>query len=137
MLANLACPMCTMWIDGLNGVAHHVEQNADFVVVAAADPAVLRAHARGRGWDRVRLLSCDDNTFKYDLRSEDDDGSQDSTVSVFNRDRSGAVRHVYSAHPWTSDTARERGIDLLCPTWHLLDLTPKGRGAWYSSLNYD
>ena len=36
-----------MWIDGFNGVAHHVEQNADLVIVAAADPAMLRAHARG------------------------------------------------------------------------------------------
>jgi len=131
------CPMCTMWIDGLNSVVHHVEQNADLVVVAAADPAMLRAHARGRGWGRLRFLSCGGNTFKYDLRSEEDDGSQDSTVSVFNRDASGVVRHVYSAHPWISDAARERGIDLLCPTWHLLDLTPQGRGAWYASLHYD
>ncbi len=132
-----ACPMCTMWIDGLNGVAQHVARNADFVVVAAADPATLRAHARGRGWDRLRLLSCGDNTFKYDLRSEDEDGSQDSTVSVFNRDTSGAVRHTYSAHPWISAERRERGIDLLCPTWHLLDLTSEGRGDWYASLSYD
>jgi predicted dithiol-disulfide oxidoreductase (DUF899 family) len=28
------------------------------------------------------------------------------------------------------------GIDLLCPTWHVLDLTPQGRGDWYSSLSY-
>ena len=131
-----ACPMCTMWIDGFNGVAHHVEQNADFVIVAAADPATLRAHARARGWDQLRLLSCGDNTFKFDLRSEDEDGSQDSTVSVFARDASGSVRHVYTAHPWISDEMRQRGIDQLCPTWHLLDLTPQGRGDWYSSLDY-
>ena len=24
-----ACPMCTMWIDGYNGVAHHITQNAE------------------------------------------------------------------------------------------------------------
>lgn len=131
-----ACPMCTQWIDGFNGVAHHIERNADFVVVAAAEPEVLRAHARSRGWDRLRLLSCGDNTFKYDLRSEDADGSQDSTVSVFSRDSSGAVRHTYTAHPWISDEMRERGIDLLCPTWHVLDLTPQGRGDWYSQLAY-
>src|SRR5262249_52474652 len=65
-----ACPMCTMWIDGFNGVAHHVAQNADFVIAAAADPVTLRAHARSRGWDRLRLLSCGDSTFKFDLRSE-------------------------------------------------------------------
>ena len=40
------CPMCTLWIDGFNGVAHHLAQNVDFVVVAAADPAALLAHAR-------------------------------------------------------------------------------------------
>ena len=32
------CPMCTAWIDSFNGVAHHVAQNADLAIVAAADP---------------------------------------------------------------------------------------------------
>ncbi|MEU5594306.1 hypothetical protein [Streptomyces sp. NPDC020298] len=31
---------------------------------------------------------------------------------------------------------RCRGIDLLAPVWHLLDLTPQGRGEWYASLDY-
>jgi predicted dithiol-disulfide oxidoreductase (DUF899 family) len=68
------CPMCTMLIDGWEGVAHHVAQNADVVIVAAADPAALRAHARKRGWYNLRLLSCGDNTFKYDFGSEDREG---------------------------------------------------------------
>src|SRR5207253_9012568 len=71
-----ACPMCTMLIDGLNGVAHHLAQNVALVIVAAADPATLRAHARTRGWNRLRLLSSVNNTFKYDLRSEDREGNQ-------------------------------------------------------------
>jgi hypothetical protein len=25
------CPMCTMWIDGYNGVGQHLAQNVDFV----------------------------------------------------------------------------------------------------------
>src|SRR5438105_9797829 len=32
-----ACPMCTMWIDSFNGVAHHLQQNVDHAIVAAAD----------------------------------------------------------------------------------------------------
>ena len=28
--------MCTLWIDGINGVAHHIAQNVDFAIVAAA-----------------------------------------------------------------------------------------------------
>ena len=43
------CPMCTAWLDGANGVAHHLAQNLDFAVVAAADLPTLRAHARARG----------------------------------------------------------------------------------------
>ncbi len=69
-----ACPMCTAWIDGFNGVAHHLAQNVDLAIVAAADLPTLRAHARNRGWDKLRLLSAGDSTFKYDLGSEDAEG---------------------------------------------------------------
>jgi predicted dithiol-disulfide oxidoreductase (DUF899 family) len=131
-----ACPMCTQWIDGFNGIAAHLTQNVDFAVVAAADLKVLRAHARNREWNRLCVLSAAANTFKYDLNSEDEDGAQDSTVSVFVKDADGNVRHTYTSHPWFDDHVRERGIDLLCPTWHFLDLTPRGRGDWYSSLDY-
>jgi predicted dithiol-disulfide oxidoreductase (DUF899 family) len=131
-----ACPMCTAWIDGTNGVAHHLAQNLDVAVVAAADVPTLRAFARERGWNRLRLLSAAKNTFKFDFGSENAEGAQDSTLSVFTRDASGAVRHFYSAHPWMSPEIRERGIDLLSPIWHFLDVTPHGRGDWYASLDY-
>ena len=131
-----ACPMCTAWLDGANGVAHHLAQNLDFAVVAAADIPTLRAHARARGWDRLRLLSAGESTFKYDLGSEDREGHQDSTISVFTRDADGTVRHFYSAHPRMGPEIKERGIDLLAPMWHFLDLTPQGRGNWYTSLEY-
>ncbi|MGW5648491.1 DUF899 family protein [Saccharopolyspora sp. NPDC003752] len=130
------CPMCTMWIDGFNGVARHVAQNVDLAVVAAAGLPELRAHARRRGWTNLRLLSAGTGTFKYDLGSEDADGDQDSTVSVFTRDGSGSVRHFYSAHPRMADDIDQRGIDLLSPVWHLLDLTPRGRGDWFAALDY-
>ncbi len=127
------CPMCTMWIDGFNGIARHVQENADFVVVAAAEPGALRRHARARGWHGLRLLSAGASTFKYDLGSEDAQGVQDSRVSVFTRDGEGAVRHRYTSAPRMADDIDQRGIDLLCPTWHLLDLTPYGRDDWYAS----
>jgi predicted dithiol-disulfide oxidoreductase (DUF899 family) len=130
------CPMCTAWLDGANGVAHHLAQNLDFAVVAAADIPALRAHARARGWDKLRLLSAVNSTFKYDFGSEDREGHQDSTVSVFTCDADGTLRHFYSAHPWMAPDIPERGIDLLAPIWHFMDLTPQGRGNWYASLNY-
>jgi predicted dithiol-disulfide oxidoreductase (DUF899 family) len=131
-----ACPMCTAWIDGYNGVAHHLAQNVDFAIVAAADPSTLRAFARERGWDKLRLLSAGESTFKYDLGSEDREGNQDSTMSVFTRDSDGKLRHFYSCHPWLAEDIKERGIDELSPIWNVLDLTPQGRGTFYSSLDY-
>lgn len=140
------CPMCTMWLDGLNGVARHITQNVDLAVVAAADLPTLRAHARDRNWTNLRLLSAGSSTFKYDTGSEDAEGNQDSTVSVFTRDDLGApraegegertVRHSYSVHPRMSEDIDQRGIDLYSPVWHVLDLTSKGRGDWSAGLSY-
>ena len=130
------CPMCTAWIDGVNGVAHHLAQNVDFAIVAAADLPTLRSHARARGWNRLRLLSAGSSTFKYDLGSEDKEGNQDSTISVFTRDSDGTVRHFYTGHPWLASDIKERGIDELVPIWNMLDLTRQGRGDFYAKLEY-
>jgi predicted dithiol-disulfide oxidoreductase (DUF899 family) len=35
-----------------------------------------------------------------------------------------------------SDDIDQRGIDLLAPVWHVLDLTPPGRCNWYAQLDY-
>jgi predicted dithiol-disulfide oxidoreductase (DUF899 family) len=94
------CPMCTMWIDGYNGVAHHLTKNMDFAIAAA--------------------LSCGSSTFKRDMASEDTEGNQDSTISAFTRDASGTLRHFYSAHPWLGEDVNERGIDRLTPVYNML-----------------
>ncbi|MFI5284170.1 MAG: DUF899 family protein [Candidatus Dormibacterales bacterium] len=130
------CPLCTMWIDGYNAIAPHLTQSVDFGVVAAAEPAAIKAHAASRGWKNLRLLSASDSTFKFDLGSEESDGSQTEWISVFTLGGDGTVRHVYSKGAQMADDRRERGIDLLSPVWNLLDLTPNGRGDWYPSLSY-
>jgi len=128
--------MCTAWIDTFNGVAHHLAQNVDLAIVAAAEPATLRAHARTRRWHKLRLLSAGDSTFKYDLGSEDREGHQDLTISVVARDSDGWLRHFYSVHPRLAAYIKERGIDEFNPIWNVLDLTPQGRGSWDASLDY-
>ena len=130
------CPMCTAWIDSFNGIAHHLAQNIDLAIVAAADVPTLRDHARKRGWDKLRLLSAGESSFKYDLGSEDAEGNQDSTISVFTLDKDGTPRHFYSVHPRLGEDIEERGIDEWNPIWNILDMTPQGRGDWYASLDY-
>jgi predicted dithiol-disulfide oxidoreductase (DUF899 family) len=96
----------------------------------------LREHGRRRGWRALRLLSCGDNSFKSDFASEDKDGNQHATITVFTRDADGNIRHFYTTHPYMSDEIDQRGIDLLSPVWHVLDLTPEGRDDWYAELEY-
>jgi predicted dithiol-disulfide oxidoreductase (DUF899 family) len=73
---------------------------------------------------------------KKDFGSEDREGRQDSTVSVFTKDADGTLRHFYTAHPRMAKDIMERGLDLLCPVYNVLDLTPPGRGNWSASFNY-
>ncbi|HVR45902.1 MAG TPA: DUF899 family protein [Candidatus Binatia bacterium] len=122
------CPMCSLWLDGFNGIVPHVTQRANFVVASRAPFETLRAWGTRRGWDRLRLLSDDGSAFARDIDAEDAEGNPDSTVTVFAKD-GDTIRHVYTAHPMLED--RERGIDLLSPIWHLFDLMPSGRADWY------
>jgi predicted dithiol-disulfide oxidoreductase (DUF899 family) len=122
-----------MWIDGFNGIARHLAHNMDFAVAAAADLDQLRAYARDQGWHDLRLLSCGDNTFKYDLGSEDEDGNQDSTISVFTRN-GDQVLHTYTTKAQITEDNYERGIDLLTPVWNMLDLLAGRPDSWYPSL---
>ena len=124
------CPMCSLWIDGYNGVVTHVTQRANFVIASRAPFERLHAWGAHRGWDRLRLLSDDGPAFAREIDAEDADGRPDSTIAVFKKD-GDEVRHFYTAHPMLED--RERGIDLLSPVWHLFDLTPSGRGDWYGT----
>jgi len=59
-----------------------------------------------------------------------------TTISVFTRDGGGTLRHFYSAHPMMASDIPGRGLDLMASVWHLLDLTPQGRGRWYAGLDY-
>jgi predicted dithiol-disulfide oxidoreductase (DUF899 family) len=130
------CPMCTLWIDGFNGVAHHLRQRVNFAVIAQVGVGELREWGRQRGWQRLRLVSSAGSSFKQDLHYQDADGSQHPGISVFVRSPDGSVKHFYSC----SATMKEkinRGIDLLSPVWNIFDLTPEGRGDWNAKLNYE
>lgn len=130
-----ACPMCSMWVDGLHGVSHHLGQHVNLAVVAKAPLPKLRAWARRRGWDGLRLLSSFGSTFNADLGAEDAEGGQQPEVSVFVRSP-GGVRQAYTTHADAVLTRHERGLDLLSPVWNVLDLTPGGRGEWYAENAY-
>jgi len=129
-----ACPMCSMWVDGFQGVAHHIAQHTAFAVIGKAPLPKLRAWALRRGWDGLRVLSSHDTTFNADLNAERPDGDQRPMISVFTAE-GDRVRHFYTLPANFHDDA-QRGIDQLSPVWNLLDLLPSGRGEWYAGNSY-
>lgn len=129
--AENPCPMCTLWADGYDALVPHLTQMASVALVAKADVGKLKAVADRRGWSNLRVLSSRGSTFNRDFAVEDADGTQQPGVSVFTLTDDGAVEHFYS-----TEMARERGIDLLTPFWHLLDLLPKGRQDFMPRLDY-
>jgi predicted dithiol-disulfide oxidoreductase (DUF899 family) len=137
--AAAACPLCTSFIDAIDGEIEHLSQRLSFALVARSPIERLRAHARGRGWSRTRLLSSSANTFNADYHAESADGQQNPLAHVFVR-RDGAVRHAYSTELLFAPTDGEqspRHIDSMWPLWNVLDLTPEGRGQdWWPQLEY-
>jgi predicted dithiol-disulfide oxidoreductase (DUF899 family) len=125
----LPCPMCNMWADGYNAVAPHVGDKVNFALVAKVEIGKLRQWARGRGWDKIRLLSSHDNTFNSDFLVEEDGGRQKPAVSVFSRAADGKIYHFYTTEAALAP-GHHRGIDLFSFVWNLFDLLPEGREMW-------
>jgi predicted dithiol-disulfide oxidoreductase (DUF899 family) len=130
------CPMCSMWADGLDGVAHHLADRVSLVVVARAPIRTLREWGQRRGWSRLRLLSSNESNFNSDFGVEEADGHQYPGLSVFTRDDSGEISHFYSTEA-SMVNSHHRAMDLYSPVWNLLDMLPSGRGGWMPKHFYD
>jgi predicted dithiol-disulfide oxidoreductase (DUF899 family) len=123
------CPSCSMWVDGLHGVAHHLVQSMNFAVIAKAPLPKLRAWAHQRGWDGLRVLSSFGTTFNADVGAEDGDGNQWPALSSFTAS-DGVVYHRYTTG------MIDNSMDLTTAVWHMEDLLPQGRGDWEPSNAY-
>jgi predicted dithiol-disulfide oxidoreductase (DUF899 family) len=135
---DAACAMCSMWVDGLHGVAHHLTRRAGLAVIAKAPIDKLRGWGRRRGWQGLRLVSGYDSPLITDLGIEGSLGGQFPAVSVFTRtvvDGAERVRHAYTQSADYPDGSG-RGIDLINPVWQTLDLLPSGRGDWLPDNTY-
>jgi predicted dithiol-disulfide oxidoreductase (DUF899 family) len=108
-------------------------------VVAKADLPRLLAHAKQRGWRRLRLLSSGTNSYNRDYHGEAADGAQLPMMNVFRRD-GDTIRHFWGSELFfaPSEPGQDpRHGDTLEPLWNLFDLMPEGRGTdWYPELSY-
>ena len=134
-----ACPMCTAFLDALNGNAKHITQRANLAVAAKASLDTILSFAASRGWSDLRLLSSGGNSYNADYFAESPDGGQLPMINVF-RKEAGGIRHLYASELFfiaPEEGQHPRHIDAMWPLWNVLDLTPDGRGTdWWPQINY-
>lgn len=134
MIHNMGarCRYCTLWADGFNGIASHLQNRAAFVVSSPDSPDAQQKFAQTRGW-RFRMVSHQDTSFADDMGYRDDSVENAGKpwqpgVSVFKKASDQIVR--------VSDTYLGPG-DAFCVAWHLFDLLPEGSAGWEPQYRYD
>lgn len=130
------CPLCSAFMDSLNGQLKHIRQRAGLAVVARSSYPRLAELAQQRGWQDIPLLSAAGNRYPVDYHSETADGAQLPMCNVFVK-KDGQIHHYWASElffvPWES---HPRHIDTLWPLWSFFDLTPEGRGDFMPGLEY-
>ena len=125
------CPYCTMWADEFNGVLHHLESRAAFVVVSPDPPEAQHQLAGKRGW-RFRMLSAAGTTFIEDMGFGSEEEHYNSHampgVSAFHKNADGSIVRVGQDFFGPGD--------LYCGVWHLFDLLRDGPGDWEPRFAY-
>jgi predicted dithiol-disulfide oxidoreductase (DUF899 family) len=121
------CPYCTLWADGLSGVAEHLASRAAFVLTSPDSPQTLKEFAEGRRW-RFRTASIQGTSFAKDMGYESAAGKFQPGVSVFRKEPSGQIVR----------TARDTfgPGDPYCSVWHLFNLLPSGADGWQPKYTY-
>lgn len=124
------CSYCTMWADGFNGIAHHLEDRAAFVLVSPDSPKTQAAFAKQRDW-KFKMYSNEGSTFAKDMGfSVEKDGKAYAQpgVSTFHKTSKGKIVRIAKAGFGPGD--------IFCSTWHLFDLLAKGANGWEPKYRY-
>lgn len=131
------CAHCSFWADNFNAIGIHLKQrDTTMVAISRAPLKKLEGFKKRMGWNFKWVSSAKtDFNFDYHVSFKPEDLARKKTiynykrqdpgvperegVSVFYKDKNGAVFHTYSTYA--------RGIDMLNTAYHYLDLTAKGR----------
>lgn len=133
--AKAPCPMCTSFLDNLNGAAPQISQRCRLAIVMSGPIERGLALKQGRGWQNLNLLSAAGTTYNRDYFGETPDGSQLPMLNVFSN-KAGAIRHFWASEMFFAGLdGHPRHVDTIWPLWNALDFLPEGRGTdWYPDV---
>lgn len=130
------CPSCSYLADSFDGaIIHLAQRDTTFAVISRATLPEIDAFKKRMGW-KFKWLSSNGTDFNYNYQVSTGNGEKAGSsvyynytltefpsderpgLSVFSK-KDGEVYHTYSTYA--------RGLDILLPTYNLLDMTAKGR----------
>jgi predicted dithiol-disulfide oxidoreductase (DUF899 family) len=132
---DAGCKGCSFWADNFDrSVTHLKARDVTFVAISRAPLPKLAAFEKRLGWSFKWVSSgrCDFNydfnvsfdsdrngkpTYNYGPRTHT--GTESPGISVFYKDKEGAIFHTYSTFG--------RGLEMLNVAYRYLDIVPKGR----------
>lgn len=131
------CKSCSFMMDHfVSTIPHLAARDVTFTAISHAPLAEILPFKKRMGWE-VNWVSSHGSGFNQDFHVSFTAGEIESGkvyynyghrpfpqveapgISVFARDEAGTVYHTYSTFG--------RGVEVIMGTYHLLDLTPKGR----------
>lgn len=123
------CHYCTLWADGLNGLAAPLLDRTAIFISSPDDPETQSAFAGSRGWT-LPIVSCKHNTFTADMgyHYPDQNNSYMPGVSAFRKNADGTI--VRTGHTPFGP------FDMFCPVWPLFGLLKDGPGDWQPKFDY-
>jgi predicted dithiol-disulfide oxidoreductase (DUF899 family) len=135
------CPSCSFWADNYSGTENHfAARDTTLVAISRTSVASIEQYKTRMGWDfpwysslnssfnfdmgvsfTEEQMASGDNIYNYGTLAAF--GEESPGISIFARGRGAADRdRVFLTYQTFS-----RGLDMLNGTYHMLDLTPKGR----------
>jgi predicted dithiol-disulfide oxidoreductase (DUF899 family) len=134
---NEGCPSCSFLMDHTDGALVHLAQrDVSFAAISRAPLSKIEPFKKRMGW-KFNWVSSYGTEFNYDFRVSftpeefakgkgeynfdlvEFPSAEAPGISVFYRDKTGAIFHTYSAYA--------RGTENAVNTYNYLDLVPKGR----------
>lgn len=122
-----ACPYCTLWADGLNGLVPHLENRAAFIVASPDSPEQQQKFSESRGW-KFKMASVQGTTLPSDLGFEPEPKSYYPGVSALYKDAQGNIFRTGKAFFGPGDD--------FCAAWPMLDLLKDGDNGWEPKYRY-
>lgn len=120
------CVYCTMWADGLSGLAPHLSDRAALALSSPDEPSVQREFAASRGWP-FRMVSTRGSTFAADMGFEQN-GDPMPGYSAFHRDARGEIVRTGASMFGPGDD--------YCAIWPMMEQMERGVGGWEPRYAY-